>query len=329
MNGTNTLLGPGSGDAAVLRVKGTRRALALAIDGPGPARVGALDPYLAGASAVLEGALNVACTGATPIGITDCLNFGSPENPDAMWQLVRAITGLADACAELGVPVTGGNVSLYNGSDEAGRVDATINPTPVVGVLGVIDDVTRATRSGWSAPGRAVYLLGTTAEELSGSVWADVVHGHLGGLPPKVDLTAERRLAEVLVNASRDQIVEAAHDVSAGGLVQTLVDSCLRFGVGARVDLGELCRRDGVDLATALFAESGARAVVAVPRSQEVHLQDLCTARGVPLLRIGTTDDTGPESLDGRPVLDIADVGTFSLDELREVAEATLPARFG
>ncbi len=315
-------------DAGVVRVdEATGLGVALSTDANG--RFTKLDPYTGAQQALAEAYRNVATVGAQPLAVTDCLNFGSPENPDSMWQLVQAITGLADACAELGVPVTGGNVSLYNGSNEVGRSDAAINPTPVVGVLGVIDDVTRATRSGWPAPGRAVYLLGTTAEELSGSVWADVVHGHLGGLPPKVDLTAERRLAEVLVNASRDQIVESAHDVSAGGLVQTLVESCLRFGVGARIGLRELCERDGIDLTTALFSETGARAVVAVPRSQEVHLQDLCTARGVALLRIGTTDDTGPESLDGRPVLDSDGVGTLPLDELRQVAEATLPAHFG
>ncbi len=315
-------------DAGVVRVdESTGLGVAISTDANG--RFTKLDPYVGAQQALAEAYRNVATVGAQPTAVTDCLNFGSPEDPDAMWQLVQAITGLADACAELGVPVTGGNVSLYNGTGEPGRIDSSINPTPVVGVLGVMDDVSRATRSGWTAPGRAVYLLGTTAEELSGSAWADVVHGHLGGRPPAVDLTAERRLAEVLINVSRDQIVESAHDVSTGGLLQTLVDSCLRFGVGARVSLGPLCERDGIDLATALFAESGARAVVSVPRSQEVHLQDLCTARGVPLLRIGTTDDTGPESLDGRPALDIDGVGALPLSQLREVAEATLPAHFG
>jgi len=315
-------------DAGVVRVdEATGLGVAISTDANG--RFTKLDPYTGAQQALAEAYRNVATVGAQPTAVTDCLNFGSPEDPDAMWQLVQAITGLADACQALGVPVTGGNVSLYNGTGEPGRIDSSINPTPVVGVLGVMDDVTRATRSGWPAPGRAVYLLGRTAEELSGSVWADVVHGHLGGRPPAVDLDAERRLAEVLVNASRDQIVESAHDLSAGGLAQALVDSSLRFGVGARVGLAALCERDGVDLATALFSESGARAVVSVPRSQEVHLQDLCTARGVPLLRIGTTDDTGPESLDGRPVLDIDGVGPLPLEELREVAEATLPAHFG
>ncbi|WP_324649355.1 phosphoribosylformylglycinamidine synthase subunit PurL [Georgenia sp. H159] len=315
-------------DAGVVRVdEATGLGVAISTDANG--RFTKLDPYVGAQQALAEAYRNVATVGAQPLAVTDCLNFGSPEDPDAMWQLVHAITGLADACRELGVPVTGGNVSLYNSTGSPGRVDSSINPTPVVGVLGVIDDVTRATRSGWTAPGRAVYLLGTTAEELSGSAWADVVHGHLGGRPPAVDLGAERRLAEVLVNASRDQIVESAHDLSTGGLAQALVDSCLRYGVGARVSLAALCERDAVDLATALFSETGARAVVSVPRSQEVHLQDLCTARGVPLLRIGTTDDTGPESTDGRPVLDIDGVGTLPLSELREVADATLPAHFG
>ncbi|PYF98414.1 phosphoribosylformylglycinamidine synthase subunit II [Georgenia satyanarayanai] len=315
-------------DAGVVRVdEATGLGVAISTDANG--RFTKLDPYTGAQQALAEAYRNVATVGAHPTAVTDCLNFGSPEDPDAMWQLVQAITGLADACAELGVPVTGGNVSLYNGTGEPGRIDSSINPTPVVGVLGVIDDVSRATRSGWAAPGRAVYLLGTTAEELSGSAWADVVHGHLGGRPPAVDLAAERRLAEVLVNASRDRIVESAHDLSAGGLLQALVDSCLRFDVGARVDLTGLCERDGVDLATALFSETGARAVVSVPRSQEVHLQDLCTARGVALLRIGTTDDTGPESHEGRPVLDIEGVGTFPLSELREAATAPLPSHFG
>ncbi|HLS74702.1 MAG TPA: phosphoribosylformylglycinamidine synthase subunit PurL [Actinomycetaceae bacterium] len=313
-------------DAGVVRVdEATGLGVALSTDAN--PRFTKLDPYAGGRQALAEAYRNVATVGAVPRAVTDCLNFGSPEDPGSMWQLVQAITGLADACAELGVPVTGGNVSLYNSTGEPGRSDSSIHPTPVVGVLGVIDDVARVTRSGWTEPGRAVYLLGTTAEELSGSVWADVIHQHLGGYPPAVDLAAERRLAEVLVNASRDQLVDSAHDLSAGGLGQALVDSCLRFGVGARVDLTTLCERDGIDLATALFSESGSRAIVAVPRSQEVHLQDLCTARGVPLLRIGTTDDAGPET--DQPALDIAGVGTFPLSELRAVSEATLPARFG
>src|SRR5699024_9787569 len=151
--------------------------VALATDANG--RFTKLDPYTGAQQALAEAYRNVATVGAEPVAVSDCLNFGSPEDPDAMWQLVRAITGLADACAELGVPVTGGNVSLYNstlaGEVGKGHIDASINPTPVVGVLGVLDDVARATPSAWNAEGLEVYLLGSTEEDLSGSVWADVM----------------------------------------------------------------------------------------------------------------------------------------------------------
>src|SRR5690606_11337823 len=187
-------------DAGVIRVDETSGlGVALATDANG--RFTKLDPRTGAAQALAEAYRNVATVGARPLAVTDCLNFGSPEDPDAMWQLVEAITGLADACRDLGVPVTGGNVSLYNGTGEPGRIDSSINPTPVVGVLGVLPDVTRATPSGWTEAGRAVYLLGRTAEELDGSVWSDVIHSYLGGVPPKVDLDAERRLAEVLIGA--------------------------------------------------------------------------------------------------------------------------------
>src|SRR5690606_38674684 len=158
--------------------------------------------------------------------------------------------------------------------------DSSIHPTPVVGVLGVIDDVTRVVPSGWREPGLAVYLLGTTRGELDGSAWADVVHGHPGGLPPRVDLPAERALPQVLVGAVRDGLVDAAHDLSEGGLAVALVEACVRYGVGAEVDLEALCARDGVTPFEALFAESAARALVAVPRTEEVRFADVCTGRG-------------------------------------------------
>ena len=311
-------------DAGVIRVdEQTGLGVAIATDANG--RFTKLDPYTGARQALAEAYRNVATVGARPLAVTDCLNFGSPEDPDAMWQLVEAITGLADACRELGVPVTGGNVSLYNGTGAPGRIDSSINPTPVVGVLGVVDDVARVTPSGWTQPAQAIYLLGTTSTELSGSAWADVVHDHLGGLPPAVDLGAERTLADILVQASRDGLVDAAHDLATGGLAQSLVDAALRFGVGARVDLGGLCERDGVDLATALFSESGARALVSVPRSEEVRFVDACVARSYPVLRIGQTDD---EELDGGQALVVEGVGTLPLAELRATSEDTLPRYF-
>ncbi|WP_127125952.1 phosphoribosylformylglycinamidine synthase subunit PurL [Georgenia sp. SYP-B2076] len=305
-------------DAGVVRVdETTGLGVALSTDANG--RFTKLDPYAGAQQALAEAYRNVATVGARPLAVTDCLNFGSPEDPDAMWQLVEAMTGLADACQVMGVPVTGGNVSLYNGTGEPGRIDSSINPTAVVGVLGVLDDVTRATPSGWTEAGAAVYLLGATAEELDGSAWADVVHQHLGGTPPKVDLAAEMRLGDVLI-AAAGTTAHAAHDVSTGGLVQTLVDSSLRFGVGASVDLGEVAARDGVDLATLLFAETGARAVVAVTPEHEARLIELAEGHGIPAARIGTT---------GGADLSVRDGFTIPLAELAEASAATLPKYFG
>ena len=149
-----------------------------------------LDPYEGAKLALAEAYRNVAVTGAVPTAVTDCLNFGSPENPEVMWQFSRAVEGLSDGCLELGIPVTGGNVSFYNQTG-----DQPIFPTPVVGVLGIIDDVARRVPSGWQDPGENIYLLGVTATELSGSAWAGTIHGHLGGRPPAVDLAHEKRLA--------------------------------------------------------------------------------------------------------------------------------------
>ncbi|MGZ4650572.1 MAG: phosphoribosylformylglycinamidine synthase subunit PurL, partial [Kineosporiaceae bacterium] len=260
-------------DAGVVRVdEETGLGVALAVDGNG--RYGALDPYEGARLALAEAYRNVAAAGARPLAVTDCLNFGSPQDPGVMWQFARAVEGLADGCAELGVPVTGGNVSFYNQTG-----DVAIHPTPVVGVLGVLDDVARRTPSGWRTPGQAIYLLGGTREEFGGSEWAFAEHGHLGGVPPVVNLADERRLADILVNSSRDGLVDAAHDLSEGGLAQGLVEACLRYGVGARVWLDEVCERDVVSPFAVLFAESTARAVVAVPRSEEVRFTDMCAAR--------------------------------------------------
>ena len=310
-------------DAGVVRVdEVTGRGVAIATDANG--RFALLDPYAGAQLALAEAYRNVATVGARPLAVTDCLNLGSPEDPGAMWQLVQVIEGLADACLTLGVPVTGGNVSLYNSTGEPGTRDSSILPTPVVGVLGVLDDVTRAVPSGFREPGQAIYLLGTTRDELDGSAWADVAHSHLGGRPPAVDLGAERALAGVLVASGRDGIVDAAHDLSEGGLAVALAEACLRYGVGARVDLDTLTARDGVDDFEALFSESTARALVAVPRSEEVRLVDLCTARGVPAVRIGVTDDGGETA-----TLDVVGRFTLSLAEIGEAHRATLPRLFG
>lgn len=303
-------------DAGMIRVdEQSGLGVALATDANG--RYCQLDPYAGAQLALAEAYRNVAATGAVPRAVSDCLNFGSPENPDVMWQFERAVTGLADACLELGIPVTGGNVSFYNQTG-----DVPIHPTPVVAVLGVIDHVDRRLPSGWQDDGENLYLLGVTRDELDGSVWADVVHGHLGGLPPRVDLAAEKNLAGLLAAAASDGLVTSAHDLSEGGLLATLAEGVLRFGIGARVWLGELMERDGVDALAALLAESQARALVSVAREDDVKFRGLCAGRDVPVLRIGVTD----AEVDG---LEVQDRFALSLAELRHAHRDTLPARFG
>src|SRR5690606_28183165 len=220
------------------------------------------DPYRGTQLALAEAYRNVAAGGAQPLAVTNCLNFGSPEDPGVMWQFERAVHGLADGCAELGVPVTGGNVSFYNQTG-----DTAILPTPVVGVLGVIDDVRRRIPTGiGNEPGESLLLLGDTHDEFGGSAWAHVIHGHLGGLPPKVDLERERLLAEILVAGSRDGMISAAHDLSDGGLAQAAVEMALIGQCGARLLLDP-----DADPFVQLFSESAGRALVAVPRSEELR----------------------------------------------------------
>jgi phosphoribosylformylglycinamidine synthase len=296
-------------DGGMIRIgEDTHRGVALSTDCNG--RYTKLDPYAGAQLALAEAYRNVAATGATPVAVTNCLNFGSPEDPGVMWQFEQAVKGLADGCVELGIPVTGGNVSFYNQTGST-----AILPTPVVGVLGVIDDVRRRIPTGIGAEaGETLLLLGETRAEFGGSEWAHVVHGHLGGLPPKVDLRREKLLGEVLVAGSRDGMVSAAHDLSEGGLAQALVETCLIGETGARVFL------DG-DLFTELFSESAGRVLVAVPRTEEQRFTDMCTARALPWRKVGVVD---PES----NALEIQDLGSLPLDELREAWEGTLPALF-
>src|SRR4029453_5500336 len=242
-----------------------------------------LDPYAGAQLPLAESYRNVASTGARPLAVTDCLNFGSPEDPGVMWQFAEAVRGLADGCLALGIPVTGGNVSFYNQTGAA-----AIHPTPVVGVLGILDDVARRTPMGFPPPptpeGDLLFLLGDTQCELSGSEWAWVTHGHLGGPPPKVDLAHEKALGAVLAQASRAGHVSAAHDVSDGGLAQVLVESCLRRNIGPRVPLPE-----PNPAFVWLFSESAGRVVVAVPRGHDKAFRALAEEHGVGCTAIGVT----------------------------------------
>ena len=275
-----------------------------------------LDPYRGAQLALAEAFRNVAATGATPVAVSDCLNFGSPENPEVMWQFSQTVEGLSDGCLELDIPVTGGNVSFYN---QTGTVP--IHPTPVIAVLGVISDVAKRIPSGWQDEGNNIYLLGVTRDELDGSAWAGTIHDHLGGVPPIVDLAMERSLAE-LISAGGDQsLVASAHDLADGGLAQALAEAVLRFGIGARVWISEIMQRDGVDATAALFSESTARMLVSVPREDDVRFQGLCEGRNYPVLRIGVTENSG--------VLEIQDHFTIGIDELQATHRGTLSAAFG
>lgn len=323
-------------DAGVIRVdEETGLGVALATDANG--WYTKLDPREGALQALAESYRNVAIVGAEPVAITDCLNFGNPEDTDAMWQLVTAMTGLADGCIELGVPVTGGNVSLYNSSGtEKNLPTSSINPTPVVGMLGIMKDVTRANPSGFTEEGLAVILLGQTREELDGSAWARICHDHLGGRPPKVDLKAEVALGNVVRALSEVDgpdgrlLIRSAHDLSNGGLAQALVDSVLRFGIGGAFDLTGAQGQNGLSDFDMLFSESQARAIIAVPEGALDAVYAACQAEGVDFARIGTTGGDmlvlhGSDLLadSGESVGWIAD-----LDDLRAQSEAALRDRF-
>ena len=295
-------------DGGMLRIdEQTNLGVALATDGNG--RFCLLDPYAGAQLALAEAYRNVAVTGAQPVAITDCLNFGSPEDPAIMWQFSEAIRGLVDGCAALGTPVTGGNVSFYN------QTGATpILPTPIVGVLGVIDDVTRRTPMGFRRAGDAVYLLGDTQDELAGSAWADVIHDHLGGTPPKVDFDHEQRLADLLIRGSKRGVFSSAHDLSDGGLAQAVVESCLRHGHGAEITLP-----NDADPFVMLFSETSGRVLVSVPPDAEDDLIALCNESGVHRHRLGTVQDTEDAELR------VADQFVVPLAEVRAAWHATIP----
>jgi phosphoribosylformylglycinamidine synthase subunit PurL len=295
-------------DAGVVRIdESTGRGVAVATDCN--ARFVALDPYAGAQLALAEAVRNVATSGAVPLAVTNCLNFGSPEDPHVMWQFQQAVRGLADGCAQLGIPVTGGNVSFYNQTGER-----AILPTPVVGVLGVLEDVATRVPSGFRRDGDTVVLLGDTRDELGGSEWANVVHAHLGGRPPVVDLAAEARLAALLAQAAADRLLTGSHDLSDGGLAQALVESCLVGGRGAAVTLPPL------DPFVALFSESAGRVLVTVAADRVDEVLSRARDAGVPATVLGTTGGAAL-AVEGLPELPLA--------TLRTAWDATLPALFG
>ena len=290
--------------------------LGIAVSTDCNARFAALDPYKGAQLALAESYRNVAVTGAKPLAVTNCLNFGSPEDPAVMWQFEQAVSGLADACLEMGTPVTGGNVSFYNQT-----VEVAIHPTPVIGVLGVIQDVDRRTPMAWQRDGEVVYVLGATRDELAGSEWAHAIHNHLGGLPPVLDLGAEMNLAEILVAGSSDGLLSAAHDVSEGGIAQTVAEMAMRSGVGVRLEVPA-----GLDAFTFLWSESATRAVVVVPQDRNDEFLALCESKSFPVTKIGVVDALS-KSVELAGVF--GETIALDIEELRTISEETLPRLFG
>jgi len=301
---TNTLEAPGAGDAAVVRVKGTKRALALSSDGNG--RWCRLDPFVGAQLAVAEAARNVACSGAKPLAATNCLNFGNPEKPEVMWQFSQAIDGITAACTTLEIPITGGNVSFYN--ETLGR---SIDPTPVLGVLGMIEDASHTLGMGFRAEADVILLLegdtngwwnvttgggnvahmalpanrnkGRDTREFSSSEYARTIHGVVAGAPPAVKLAAEKRLISLLVALAGEGALQSAHDVSDGGIAVTLAESC--FASNKLSAQAKLTSKEPDEVA--LFGERGARAVVSVTPENLARVRQVAAQYEVAALEIG------------------------------------------
>ena len=282
---TNTVVEPGRADAAVMRVKGTRKGLAMKTDcNP---RYCYLDPELGGMHAVAEAARNVACTGAEPLAITDCLNFGSPEKPENFYQLDRAVTGMAAACRALGIPVVSGNVSLYNESN-----GVAIPPTPTVGAVGLLAEADRALRMAWGA-GQTILLLGPLAATLGGSEYLATIHGTVAGAPPALDLDYEARLQRCLLQSNDTSAFWlAAHDTSEGGLAVALAEMAMAGGVGATIGqdaLDALLAANDGRLDRVLFGEAASRVIVTCDAHNLSDVRRYVGGFGIDLLELGTT----------------------------------------
>ena len=281
---TNTINAPGMG-AGVVRIKETSRALAMSVDGNG--RYSYLDPRHGAMLAVAEAARNVACAGGRPLAATNCLNFGNPERPGIMWQLAQAVEGIGEACRALDTPITGGNVSLYNETD--GRA---IYPTPVIGIVGLLEHADRVVTRRFQAAGDVIVLLGESRGELGGSEYLKLVHGLVRGTPPALDLRAERALQSWLVQLATDRLVRSAHDCSDGGLAVTLAECCFDTdGIGADVSIDRIAvaRAEAINRAAALFGESASRVVISVAPEAASEVVQRSAAAGVPARVIGRT----------------------------------------
>jgi len=315
---TNTVETPGAGDAGVIRIKGSNRGLAMALDGNG--RWCYLDPRVGAMHAVAEAARKVACSGATPIGATNCLNFGNPEKPHIMWQFSQTIDGITKACEELEIPITGGNVSFYNETLGEG-----IYPTPVLGVVGVLEDVHKAAKMHFSNPGRTIVLLRagepgdmTDAEtEFGSSEYAKEILGALWGYPPEIDLEKEAALQKAIINLIQDGLLDSVHDCSDGGIAVALAEKTFPKGMGAKVELAS----EGLPPTFVLFGEDPSRIVVSCDPAHLARIKEVAGTHGVAADKIGETIPGRLEiMLDGKTVISAA------VSELNQAYEGALEA---
>ena len=313
---TNTIVLPG-GDAAVLRIKGTNKALAMKTDCNSCYVY--LNPRRGAQIAVAEAARNVACTGAKPVAITNCLNFGNPYKPDNYWQFQEAVLGMGEACRQLNTPVTGGNVSFYNENP-----DGAIYPTPVIGMIGIMDDVHLHTTTWFKSPGDWIVLLGRNKGEVGGSEYIKMVHDLIAGDAPSLDLKFEKRLQQFLLQAIHNGWIKSAHDTAEGGLAVALAECCFldhEHWVGAEIKLGENMRSDFL-----LFAEDQSRIVVSVAAEDLTHLQQLAKKQEIPLLVLGKVTNNARLRIHHRdklvidlPIVQMADVYFSAIQNAMEI----------
>jgi phosphoribosylformylglycinamidine synthase len=296
---SNTVVQPGS-DAAIIRLKGTTKGIGLTVDCN--SRYCLLDPYRGGQIAVTEGARNLAVSGARPVALSDCLNFGNPEKPEVMWQFQQAIAGMRDACLALGVAVVSGNVSFYNETE--GR---SIPPTPTIATVGILADLTTHVTQWFKNPGDIIALLGETKEELGASEYLATIHGRTAGVPPTLDLVREKRLQDLCLTAAREQLLSSAHDLAEGGLAVALAEACItrpEKAIGARITVNGNLRPDAL-----LFGESQSRVLVSLPKASLPRLQELARTADLPLTVLGEVSGAD---------LDIAGYLRLSVDMLQQ-----------
>jgi phosphoribosylformylglycinamidine synthase II len=304
---TSTVVQPGS-DAAVVSIRGTRKALAMTTDCNG--RYVYLDPEVGGMIAVSEAARNIVCSGGEPLAITDNLNFGNPEKPEIFWQLEKAADGISEACRKLNSPVIGGNVSLYNENAKG-----AIYPTPVIGMVGLIHDVDHITTQGFKNEGDIILLLGDTKAELGGSEFQYVLHGLTEGRPPQINLDTEKKLLDTVLAANQKGLVSSAHDLSEGGLAVALAESCMSGALGAEVSFTTELRND-----IALFSETQSRVLLSVSADKANELQQWIAGQGVPYQVLGIVKGTELKvELNGNVVIQ------SSVDKLEKVWKDAIP----